>query len=56
MLLTDEWNRTEYKFTKLDHGKFQLKLPPGPNGQCMIPHKSIIKVLYGHLMTWSTVS
>ncbi|KAI0207444.1 1,4-alpha-glucan-branching enzyme [Lamellibrachia satsuma] len=41
----NNWNRGQYRFNKLDHGKYQLVIPAGPDGQCIIPHNSVVKLL-----------
>lgn len=39
------WNRISHPFTKLSYGKWELKIPPNPDGSCPIPHGSIIKLV-----------
>lgn len=43
-LITDDWKRTTHPFKKLDFGKWELVIPPNPDGSCPIPHNSNIKV------------
>ena len=43
-LCLDDWRLTEFPLTKMDHGKWELKLPARPDGSCPIPHNSFIKV------------
>ncbi|XP_064600419.1 LOW QUALITY PROTEIN: 1,4-alpha-glucan-branching enzyme-like [Liolophura sinensis] len=38
------WNKTQYKFTKLDFGKWELKLPPNSDGSCPVKHLSRLKL------------
>lgn len=40
----DEWNRNQYKFTSCGFGKWELTIPPQPEGTCRIPHNSLVKV------------
>ncbi|XP_060587945.1 1,4-alpha-glucan-branching enzyme-like isoform X2 [Ruditapes philippinarum] len=39
------WNQMQYKFTKGDFGKWELKIPPKEDGSCPIPHGSKIKLV-----------
>ena len=41
----NKWNKFDTPFKKLDFGKWELKLKPGSNGECAVPHKSIIKLV-----------
>ncbi|XP_060072353.1 1,4-alpha-glucan-branching enzyme-like [Ylistrum balloti] len=41
----NDWNQTEYPFTKGEFGKWHLTLPPKPDGSCPIPHNSKIKLV-----------
>ena len=42
----DNWasEAQEFRYKALEHGKFELRIPPNPDGSCRIPHNSIIKV------------
>ncbi|CAH0562702.1 unnamed protein product [Brassicogethes aeneus] len=46
------WNRESHPYKKLDYGKWELILPPKPDGSCMVPHLSEVKVVienhHGH--------
>ena len=42
----DDWNKQQYNFTKSDFGKWELHIPPNPDGSCPIKHESKIKVGY----------
>ena len=44
LIFTDNWKREEYNYSKLEHGKWELVIPPREDGSCAIPHNSIIKV------------
>lgn len=39
------WNQTQYPFTRREHGKWELKIPPNPDGSCPINHNSKIKLV-----------
>ncbi|KAK3104154.1 hypothetical protein FSP39_024874 [Pinctada imbricata] len=39
------WNQTQYAFTKKEFGKWELKIPPNPDGSCPIKHGSKIKLV-----------
>lgn len=39
------WNQTQYPFTRKEHGKWELKIPPNPDGSCPINHNSKIKLV-----------
>lgn len=40
----NNWNRKEYPYKKLDHGKWELIIPPKEDGSCRIQHNSVIKI------------
>ena len=44
MSISDGWNKTEYPFKKLEHGKWELVIPPNADGGSPIPHDSVLKV------------
>ncbi|GAB6022243.1 1,4-alpha-glucan branching enzyme [Chamberlinius hualienensis] len=56
------WNRVSHPYTKLDYGKWELRIPPTADGKCPIPHNSKIKVvvriktdeLVDRLSPWAT--
>ncbi|KAL6736172.1 hypothetical protein Aduo_006554 [Ancylostoma duodenale] len=55
------WNRETHKYTREEHGKWRLVVPPNADGSCAIPHNSIIKIAVtrqGHtvdkLSPWAT--
>ncbi|XP_006612792.1 1,4-alpha-glucan-branching enzyme isoform X2 [Apis dorsata] len=39
------WNRMINSYKKLDYGKWELHLPPNPDGSCPIKHLSEIKII-----------
>ncbi|XP_066586199.1 1,4-alpha-glucan-branching enzyme [Prorops nasuta] len=39
------WDRTKTPFKKLEYGKWELHLPPNPDGSCLIKHLSEVKVI-----------
>ncbi|RZC33275.1 1,4-alpha-glucan-branching enzyme [Asbolus verrucosus] len=39
------WNRDSHPYKKLEYGKWELILPPKPDGSCAIPHLSELKVV-----------
>ncbi|KAF8769861.1 1 like protein [Argiope bruennichi] len=41
----NDWKRVSYPFKKLDFGKWELEIPPNPDGSCPIPHNSNIKLV-----------
>ncbi|KAL3842252.1 hypothetical protein ACJMK2_020286 [Sinanodonta woodiana] len=41
----NNWEMTQYKFNKLDFGKWELKIPPRPDGTCPIAHCSRLKLV-----------
>ncbi len=41
----NNWNRHQFAFKKLDFGRWEIKLPPNPKGECAIPHMSRIKLV-----------
>jgi len=41
----NDWKKEEYWFTKLDHGKWELTIPPKPGQPCVIPHNSVVKLM-----------
>ena len=45
-IILDDWNKQQYNFTKSDFGKWELHIPPNPDGSCPIKHESKIKVGY----------
>lgn len=42
--LIDNWKLYEYKFEKLDFGKWKLTIPALSDGSCAIKHGTIVKV------------
>lgn len=40
----DNWNREDFPYRRLDHGKWELTIPPNADGSCRIPHNSTLKV------------
>ena len=44
MSISDGWNKNEYPFKKLEHGKWELVVPPNADGGSPIPHDSVLKV------------
>ncbi|XP_017884300.1 1,4-alpha-glucan-branching enzyme [Ceratina calcarata] len=48
LFLTGEfngWNKTANSYKKLEYGKWQLQLPPNPDGSCPIKHNSEVKLI-----------
>lgn len=48
LFLTGEfngWNKTANSYKKLEYGKWQLHLPPNPDGSCPIKHNSEVKLI-----------
>jgi hypothetical protein len=43
----DNWSRDEFKYSELDHGKWELVIPPNKDGTCRIQHNSVLKVSFG---------
>ncbi|EEB10319.1 1,4-alpha-glucan branching enzyme, putative [Pediculus humanus corporis] len=41
----NNWNRNSHKFEKLPYGKWELTLPPNPDGSCLITHLSETKLI-----------
>lgn len=41
----NDWNRTEFAYKKLDHGKWQIQIPANEDGSCRIDHNSKIKLV-----------
>lgn len=41
----NNWNSTQYPYTKLDFGKWRLELPPQKDGSCIIKHNTVIKLV-----------
>ncbi|XP_013380522.1 1,4-alpha-glucan-branching enzyme isoform X2 [Lingula anatina] len=41
----NNWEKLEHKFTRLEHGKWELKIPPRPDGTSPIAHGSSIKIV-----------
>ncbi|CAM1328177.1 GBE1 (predicted) [Pycnogonum litorale] len=41
----NDWNRVSHSYKKLDHGKWELIIPPKKDGSCAIEHDSRIKVV-----------
>lgn len=39
------WDRTKTSYKKLEYGKWELHLPPNPDGSCPIKHLSEVKVI-----------
>ncbi|XP_017302373.1 1,4-alpha-glucan-branching enzyme-like [Diaphorina citri] len=58
----NNWNREEFAYKKLDFGKWELVLPPNPDGSCKLTHLSQVKLVvrnqHGHLLDrlspWAT--
>lgn len=46
MLCVDNWQREEYNYERLDHGKWELTIPPNEDGSCRIPHNTVMKVCH----------
>jgi len=44
MIPSDNWDQNQYQFSKLPFGKWELTIPANPDGSCVIPHNSKIKV------------
>jgi len=43
---TDDWSREDFPYRRLDHGKWELTIPPNADGSCRIPHNSTLKVYH----------
>lgn len=41
----NQWNKFEHSFKKLDYGKWELRLKPDGNGDCVVPHLSKLKLV-----------
>lgn len=41
----NDWKRDEYPYQRLDHGKWELTIPPNDDGSCRIPHNSVLKLV-----------
>lgn len=41
----NDWNRFSHPYTKLEYGKWELRIPPTADGKCPIPHKSKVKIV-----------
>lgn len=41
----NSWNQTQYPFTRLEFGKWEIKIPPNQDGSCPIPHNSKVKLV-----------
>ncbi|XP_052217090.1 1,4-alpha-glucan-branching enzyme-like isoform X2 [Dreissena polymorpha] len=41
----NSWNQTQYPFKKLDFGKWELTIPPNPDGSCPIKHNTKVKLV-----------
>ena len=41
----NDWDRHQHSFKKLEFGRWELQLPPNPQGECPIPHMSRIKLV-----------
>ncbi|UYV60113.1 GBE1, partial [Cordylochernes scorpioides] len=41
----DNWDRVQYRYKKLEFGRWELHIPPNPDGSCPIPHLSKLKVV-----------
>lgn len=41
---SDNWEKCALPFKKLDFGKWEITVPPNPDGSCPIPHLSRVKV------------
>ncbi|XP_071042931.1 1,4-alpha-glucan-branching enzyme [Parasteatoda tepidariorum] len=58
----NDWKRVTHPFKKLDFGKWELEIPPNPDGSCPIAHNSTIKLVIltrngkmeDRLSPWST--
>lgn len=44
--IADGWNPFSHPYQKKDYGKWELFLPPGPDGFPPVPHGSKLKVFY----------
>ncbi|XP_037774986.1 1,4-alpha-glucan-branching enzyme-like [Penaeus monodon] len=40
----NNWEKCALPFKKLDFGKWEITLPPNPDGSCPIPHLSRVKI------------
>jgi len=40
----NEWMRTDFPYKKLDHGKWEINIPPNSDGSCRIRHNTKIKL------------
>ncbi|MFH4980149.1 hypothetical protein AB6A40_006858 [Gnathostoma spinigerum] len=40
----NNWNHESHPYRRLEYGKWELVIPPKPDGSCPIEHGSIIKV------------
>lgn len=58
----NNWNRDECAYKKLEFGKWELVIPPNPDGSCKLKHLSKVKLVvrnqHGHLLDrlspWAT--
>ena len=41
----NHWEKHQHSFKKLEFGRWELQLPPTPQGECPIPHMSRIKLV-----------
>uniref|UniRef100_A0A915L7E3 Glycosyl hydrolase family 13 catalytic domain-containing protein n=1 Tax=Romanomermis culicivorax TaxID=13658 RepID=A0A915L7E3_ROMCU len=55
------WKQKEFPYKKLEFGRWELELPPKPDGSCPIDHMSVLKVVvkkgdneYDKLSPWAT--
>lgn len=59
----NNWQQTQYPFTRLEFGKWELHIPPNQDGSCPIPHNSKVKLvvknkagqLLDRICPWSVV-
>uniref|UniRef100_A0A8D0H4C1 1,4-alpha-glucan branching enzyme n=1 Tax=Sphenodon punctatus TaxID=8508 RepID=A0A8D0H4C1_SPHPU len=50
----NNWNPISHPYKKMDYGKWELFIPPGPDGFCPVPHGSKLKVVI-HSKTGETL-
>jgi len=42
----NDWKKEEFEFKRLDHGKWELTIPPAPQStECRIKHNSVVKLV-----------
>lgn len=56
LFLADNWNPFSHPYKKLDFGKWELFIPPGPDGFNPVPHGSKLKVLFSEMYFCSILS